>query len=389
VAREPLDSPDLERLGALGTPGGPEVGEALRVFAHLRTTPDEHRAIDWLVARDARAPLPEALLVAVAGALLDRGDGAGASRLVARATSQPALMMRAELSARAGDLGAALALVERVLSRDIDWPGARELHERWQGALGVPRPAARIEAWPPLAPAASSAFELVREVGRGGAGAVYEARDRALGRTVALKIYHRPDRDRDQLLHEARVACALAGPGIIRIFDVDPRHGWLVMQWARAGTLGTSAGHAFAWAVPLARALARLHAAGWVHHDVKPSNVLLRAADAPLLGDFGTARRIGERSPPGSLGYVSPERMAGRPSDPRDDVYGFGRILEDALDAVDGLRRAPAGPGDPAATREPSWAHWRALAAVCTGPDADRPRAGAELLGRAAGGDAG
>src|SRR5439155_17105243 len=88
------------------------------------------------------------------------------------------------------------------------------------------------------------------------------------------------------------------------------------------------------WALPLAAALARVLAARWVHHDVKPANVLFAAADRPLLADFGSARLAGEPSPPGSLGYVSPERLAGRASDPRDDVFGFGRLLEDVLDAL-------------------------------------------------------
>jgi serine/threonine-protein kinase len=97
-----------------------------------------------------------------------------------------------------------------------------------------------------------------------------------------------------------------------------------------------------------------------VHHDVKPANVLLRWPDEPMLADFGIARRRGDPSPPGSLGYVSPERLAGRPSDPRDDVYGFGRVLAESLEA-------------------PALAWWEDLAAACTGPDEGRPRDGAEL----------
>ena len=61
--------------------------------------------------------------------------------------------------------------------------------------------------------------------------------------------------------------------------------------------------------------LARVHAGGWVHHDVKPANVLLADLDTPVLTDFGIARKVGEPSPAGSLGYVSPERLAGRASD--------------------------------------------------------------------------
>jgi serine/threonine-protein kinase len=371
-------SDEIDRLLAPDTP----LDEALRIFGHLRTTPEEARAIQAVVARSAYASVPEPLLVAAASALVDRGDGAGAERVLAALSSSPALVLRADLLV--GDAGPdarlaeAVALVERVLLRDIDWPGARERHERWRRGLRLAEPA------PPRDPGATlvtsqpkAPFRLVRETGRGGSGVVYEAVDAELGRPVALKVYHRPDRDRAQLLHEGRVAVQLAGRGIVRVFDVDPEHGWLAMEWAALGALRTrlQAGDETTlvpfsrWAVPLARALARVHAAGWVHHDVKPANVLLRAPDDPLLTDFGTARRTGEPSPPGSMGYVSPERLAGRASDPRDDVYGFGRVLEDALDTL-----APGIP-DAAANR-----HWRIVSAVCTGRDSERPADGAALV---------
>ncbi len=192
----------------------------------------------------------------------------------------------------------------------------RDVHD---GApSGEPPPPARVADLVADAP-----FRWIREAGRGGSATVYEAEDLELLRRVAVKVYHRPDRDRVKLLHEARVAAAVAGDGIVRVFDVDPRRGWLAMEWAPRGALPPRAG--MGWAQPLARALARVHRAGWVHHDVKPANVLLTAQGAPMLGDFGIARRAGEPSPPGSFGYVSPERLAGRGSDPRDDVYGFGR----------------------------------------------------------------
>lgn len=378
-------SDEIDRLLVPDTP----LDEALRVFAHLRTTPDEARAIQAVLARSAYATVAEPLLVAVASALVDRGDVAGAERVLAGLSSTPALVLRADLLAEperprgpGARLAEAVALVERVLLRDIDWPGARERHERWRRGLHLaepvrPRdPGATLVTSQPKAP-----FRLVRETGRGGSGVVYEAVDAELGRPVALKVYHRPDRDRAQLLHEGRVAVALAGRGIVRVFDVDPGQGWLAMEWASLGALrqrlqGNDAGTLVPlarWAVPLAQALARVHAAGWVHHDVKPANVLLRTLDEPLLTDFGTARRLGEPSPPGSMGYVSPERLAGRPSDPRDDVYGFGRIVEDALDVLD------VGTADADSTR-----HWRTLSAICTGRDADRPADASGLVALAA-----
>jgi hypothetical protein len=355
-------TPELERLLAPDTP----LDEALRLFAQLRTTPTEARAIEAVLSRAVYAVVPEPLVVAVASALVDRGEPAAALQALARTTSSEALMLRAEVLAGGDDLAAALALVERVLLRDLDWPGARERHLRWREALGVsvvPRadPSTTMMTSAPEAP-----FRLLREVGRGGAGVVYEAEDRDLQRRVALKVYHQPDRDRVQLLHEAHVGVALEGPGTVRVFDANPEHGWLVMEWAARGALRSVLRERDLavlrpierWALPLAKALARVHAAGWVHHDVKPANILLRDPGAPLLTDFGIARREGEPSPPGSLGYVSPERLAGRASDTRDDVYGYGRVIEDALDVV---------------TDGPRIELWRVVAALCTGHDARRP----------------
>jgi eukaryotic-like serine/threonine-protein kinase len=370
-------SDPIEQLLRAGVPGGPSVEEALRSFAQIRSTPDEGRAVQRLLARDAIAPLPEPMLVAVASALVDRGEPDAAAVALARGKSVAALAMRADLLERAGDLPAALVLIEQVLARDVDWPGARERHARWREALGCePAKAPPEPPAPAMSLAPDAAFRLLREAGRGGSAIVYEAEDKELYRRIALKVYHRPDRDRAKLLHEARVAVAVAGEGIVPVFDVDPRRGWIAMRWAPLGALGRLrdalarpdvggdwAGRA-GWIRPLARALARVHAAGWVHHDVKPANVLLTAIGVPMLGDFGTARRLGEPSPPGTPGYVSPERAAGRPSDPRDDIYGFGRVLAETLDVV--------GAGD----------EWRDLVAACTGPDEARPRDGHDLMRR-------
>lgn len=368
--------PELVRILRFGLHGGPTEAEALAAFAALRRTPDEGRALEEIARLAGQRKLPDALLLQAGATLLDRGEPEVAARLLAGATTAPALVLLADLAERRNDLPTALSFIERVLLRDIDHPGARERHRRWRGQLGFDvgeKPiasGATVVAREPDAP-----FDLLREVGRGGAAAVYQAVDRELGRHVALKVYHQPERDRAQLAHEARVAVLLEGAGIVRVFDVDPDHGWIALEWAPAGALreqirAQDAARLFPvgrWAVPLAQALARVHAAGWVHNDVKPANVIVSRQGTPILADFGTARRIGEPCPPGSLGYISPERMKGRPTDPRDDVYGFGRILEDVLAAL---------------PDEAGLARFRPLAAACTGPDAGRPVDARALLTR-------
>ncbi|MFO0548267.1 MAG: serine/threonine-protein kinase [Polyangiaceae bacterium] len=193
-----------------------------------------------------------------------------------------------------------------------------------------------------IAPAPrSTSFTILREVARGGAGAVYEAMDEVLGRRVAFKVYHREGEDRMHLEREVRLAAKLAGAGIVRVLDASPESGWIALEWVGAGSLREwirEAREELApierWAVPLARALGRVHRAGLVHLDVKPGNVLMRERDEPLLTDFGIARELGEKTLGGSAGYLSPERLAGAPASAGDDLYGFGRILEDALDAL-------------------------------------------------------
>jgi eukaryotic-like serine/threonine-protein kinase len=367
---------EIATIARVGSPDGPTVADAVARFRILRQSPDEGRAVHELARLHGERPLPEDLAVAVASALVDRGEPEVALKLLVSIQSSAALLLRADLYGRSGDVPTALALTERVLLRDLDHPGARDRHRRWREALGYrdetkreAQTGATVVTREPDAP-----FLLLREVARGGAGAVYEAEDRELSRKVALKVYHHVDRDRAQLAHEARVAAELAGPGVVRVFDADPAHGWLALEWAPLGAIRdhvrgkdkATLAPVERWALPLAGALARVHAGGWVHHDVKPANVLLVTPETPLLADFGIARRIGEPSPAGSIGYVSPERLKGRVSDPRDDVYGFGRLLEDVLDAL----------------AEPSLEKWRPLASACVGPDDARPADARALVTR-------
>lgn len=376
VAAEPVTPTELTALLRIGTPDAPSDDEALQAFLAVRGTPLEGRAVEELLRVAEQRKVPDALLLSLGTTLLDRGEPEGARRALALASSLPALVLLADLAEQRGDRHTALSYIERVLLRELDYPGARERHRRWRSELGFEvdeKPVASgatVVAREPDAP-----FDLIREVGRGGAAAVYQAVDRELGRNVALKVYHHPERDRSQLAHEARVAVHLEGAGIVRVFDLDAESGWIALEWAPAGALrdqirSHDVGRILPlerWVVSLAQALARVHAAGWVHHDVKPANILLSRAGAAILTDFGTARRVGEPSPPGSLGYISPERMSGRASDPRDDVYGFGRVLEDAIAAV----------GD-----ERSALRYRAFAGVCTGPDEGRPADGRALVTR-------
>ena len=369
------DETEIERLARVGSPGGPTEDEAAATFRRLRSTSDEGAALEAIAHAAADRPLPEGVLLAAASAMVDRGEPTRAIELLQNATSASALILRSDLEAERGDVPRALSLVERVLLVEIDHPGALERHRRHRASLGLVERRAEPAQSTVVAAEPDSPYQLLREVARGGAGAVYEAEDRDLGRRLALKVYHDPTRDRDQLLHEVRTAVSLAGPGVVRIFDVDPDHGWIALEWAPLGAIrerlrARDAGALLPierWLLPLARALARVHDGGLVHLDVKPANVLLVSRTEPVLADFGIARRAGQESPAGSMGYVSPERLAKKPADFRDDVYAFGRVLEDVLDAI----------GTPA-----DRARWTPLAKLCTGDVAARPAHARDLVVR-------
>lgn len=332
--------------------------------------------LDALQQRDQAQPLPERLRANVAAALVDRGERGRALELLAHASSTDGLLLAADLFAERGEYAAAVARVERVLLREYDYPGARERHERYRRPLGYAhaKEQAPSSTTTVLRNEEEGPFRVVREIGRGGAGAVYEAEDRVLGRRVALKIYHQASRDRAQLESEAKLAVRLAGPGVLRVFDLDPEEGWIAYEWAR---LGSVRDHLRAgdlsllfplhrWLIPLADAIARLHRQGVVHNDIKPANVLFTAKGRPVLADFGIARALGEPAPQGSLGYMSPERMSGRTSNVQDDIYGFGRLLEDVLMHAEASEVARARP----------------IAQACLSPEATRPADGQALATR-------
>jgi serine/threonine-protein kinase len=369
----------VARLRELGRADGPAVDEAIALLRRAKGTSREAAAVGAALEAAGARPVPEDVRVACAEILATRGEEGDALRALEGVLGVPGLVLAADLAASTGDLARAVGTIERVLARDLGTPGAVERHRRWTAALGGvaaqrrPKDEATIVAATPR----GGPFRVLREVARGGAGAVYEADDEALGRRLAFKVYHRREADRAALEREVAATTALAGAGVVRVFDAAPGEGWIAFEWAPLGSVRDvlRAGAIDAlrpvgrWAVPLAAALARVHARGWVHADVKPANVLLRHPAEPVLADFGLARVVGAPSEGGSAGYLSPERLAGRASDPRDDVYGYGRVLEDVLAR---LEAAGSDAGQLAA--------WRAVALACIGPDARRPPDGAAVL---------
>jgi predicted Ser/Thr protein kinase len=206
----------------------------------------------------------------------------------------------------------------------------------------------------PLAAGATvGSYTVVRELGRGGMGCVYLARDARLGRTVALKALAphllRDPIQRERLRREARAAAGLSHPGICTVYALEEIDGelYIATEFIDGHTLGDeirtgsrpSDADVRSTARALAAPLAAAHAAGIVHRDLKPDNVM-RARDGGLkILDFGLARSrstdqrvdatFGTRAGVliGTPGYIAPEQLAGERGDARADVYAFGVLL--------------------------------------------------------------
>jgi serine/threonine-protein kinase len=192
-------------------------------------------------------------------------------------------------------------------------------------------------------------WALEERIGGGGQAVVYRARHTALGRPAAVKLFHRSvwaDRAfRVRFRRECDALLALDHPHIVPILDAGEQdgRGYLVMGLARGGSLAErlaggplDAGEALAVLRAAAGALDAAHAAGLLHRDVTPANLLLDP-QGPWLADFGIARRVdataltGEGLLLGTAGFLAPEVIGGAGAEPASDRYGLAAIAFEAL----------------------------------------------------------
>jgi WD40 repeat protein/Flp pilus assembly protein TadD/tRNA A-37 threonylcarbamoyl transferase component Bud32 len=195
-------------------------------------------------------------------------------------------------------------------------------------------------------------YELLERLGQGGMGIVYKARQKSLGRTVALKMVlagaHASPREHARFVREAEVVARLPHPNIVHIHEVGEHEGrpFLSLEFVEGGSLDKKLGGTPQPAVEaarlvetLARAVHHAHLQGVVHRDLKPANVLLTAGGIPKIADFGLARLAagsGQTQSGDILGtpsYMAPEQAAGRNSavGPATDVYALGATLYELL----------------------------------------------------------
>ncbi|MEP7127038.1 MAG: serine/threonine-protein kinase, partial [Byssovorax sp.] len=213
-------------------------------------------------------------------------------------------------------------------------------------------------------------FVLLRRIGEGGVGVVFEAEDTWIGRRVAIKVLHAHLAERTDVLarfrREARAAATIHHPNIVAVFEVGQRHdgSFFIVQelidgetlrehMDRQGRLTPAA--ALEILVPIMGALTSAHRAGIVHRDIKPENILLtRSAEGeivPKLIDFGVAKMTasGDRQTlsgtlVGTPAYMSPEQAGGLlEADARTDVWAIGSVLFEMLSGGCAYQ-GPSGP---------------------------------------------
>ena len=264
---------------------------------------------------------PEDALVVINGEVLLRGE-----------TAEPAQLE--EYARRFPELGPRIAVqfeVNRILEAPPD-PGA-----------GLPQPIDVLEL---------AGYEFLDEIGAGAAGVVFKARQKSLGRHVAIKVVRTPGADARQLARqrqEAEILARLQHPNIVHIYEVHEARGclYLVMEFVAGATLADRIKgrplppqEAAQVAETLADAVQAVHAAGVLHRDLKPSNVLQAAAGELKITDFGLAKlQTGGHSltaPDSIMGtpsYMAPEQALGDPHaiGPAADVYSLGAILYELL----------------------------------------------------------
>jgi serine/threonine protein kinase len=232
----------------------------------------------------------------------------------------------------------------------------RELRKRLQDPVPVDAAVGR--------PVSNGRYALVREIGRGGMGIVWLAKDTVLGRDVAVKELMVPggipvdqrDEYAERVLREARIASQLADPGVVTIHDLirEDHDTYIVMELIDAPTLEDKVNNNGPMALDKVAKLANellsvletAHAAGIVHRDVKPSNVMVPARGPAKLTDFGIAQSYDDPTLTasgiilGSPAYMSPERMQGGRPSYLWDLWALGATLYFAAEGRGAFQRA-------------------------------------------------
>lgn len=236
-----------------------------------------------------------------------------------------------------------------------------------QAAMPAQAAAVPAQVAPPQEPGVgrliAGRYRLLAKLGHGGMGTVWRAKDETVDREVAVKEPrvpdHLPEREQanvfERMRREARAAARLDHPAVVNVHDVAVVDGrpWIVMELVHGRSLGDALQEGTLGAREAARtglevlgALEAAHAAGILHRDVKPDNILLGRHGRIVLTDFGIAQIEGETNLTdtggfvGSPEYIAPERVLGQRPGPASDLWSLGVVLYAATEGVSPFRRS-------------------------------------------------
>jgi len=247
----------------------------------------------------------------------------------------------------AGETDAAVAQLERILSFDYSCEPARKLRAEIERGLNQqdpattqPSPGARDPVDEPPPPTAQQRYEILTELGRGGMGVVYKARDTRLERDVAIKVLRTTSAEEAaRLEQEAKAAATLNHPGIVTIYDFEAGFDgyFITMEYVPGEALDLVTrtqperirDHLIPVLVRLADAVSYAHSHHVIHRDLKPGNILLTGTQEVKILDFGIAARLdtGASAGPAVCGtpyYMAPEQIRGQDTSPATDIYALG-----------------------------------------------------------------
>jgi predicted ATPase/tRNA A-37 threonylcarbamoyl transferase component Bud32 len=203
---------------------------------------------------------------------------------------------------------------------------------------------------PPVKGNITAKYEILEEIGKGGMGVVYKAKDTKLDRIVALKFLPaeltQDVEFRERFIQEAKTAAALNHPSISIVHEIDEDEGqtFIAMEYIGGKSLKEkiksgllTLDQAVDIAAQVASGLREAHARGIVHRDIKPANIMLTEKGRAKIVDFGIAKLAGKMgitragATIGTVAYMSPEQAKGEEVDPRSDIWSLGMVLYEML----------------------------------------------------------
>jgi len=325
-------SRDLDAARAWERAG--EMARAATLFERAREPAQAARVLELALRRDPG----DAEAALALGSLLERFGKDEASLRVLQRVPASSSMRREALRVMLGPLHRmGLTAAAREAASELSALAPRDATEPSRAA------------WPARSAWLRGRYEVVRQVASSANARVLEARDRARGERVALKVYAAgdgagtPRSAFDRLERDLRSLRALDHPAIVPLRDVEAAESIVVMSWMDGGDLAQALAkdalapaRAIEIAVAVLSALGEAHRIGIVHRDVKPTNVLFDAAGATHLSDFGAAHAADASATVtagdfGGLTYQSPEQREGRGITAQSDLFSVGALLSEIL----------------------------------------------------------